>query len=374
MSTTRVHRRLAAALAATAGGVVLTLSLAAPAFAAESIDVNVNLSSSATAGSRPGSLRTTMQNRTDAEIRQIRRVIVIRLAGLTPSSVRVTHGIQPMQMQSGTAGEVLAIDSLQVRLGPSGHGGSTTRDDYAIAFLASSPNGKAGVTFQAEVNEQVLGSETRNITVKGGSGQAEPTSSVAAETGPVGTVAPEASVTYNPLPEQQGAAAATKAAVSTGVPVAYYVMGTILLAAGGVILWLLFKRKPEVVLVPADYPTGGYEQVRPTALGYPQRADAAVPAPTTFMPRVHGGPMTHGGPGQAPGGSGPGGSGSGGSGSGEWLGSHGGHSWPEDRVGATGQGGPSTHASSPSELPRRAGPRHLASPSDPWSDPDGYPR
>ncbi len=65
------------------------------------------------------------------------------------------------------------------------------------------------------------------------------------------------------------------------MPASLYVMGGALVALGGVILFLLFRRQRPVALV--EYPVAEYEQVRPQSLGYPPSAGTH---PTAVLPTV----------------------------------------------------------------------------------------
>ena len=70
---------------------------------------------------------------------------------------------------------------------------------------------------------------------------------------------------------------------STSVPVSLYVMGGLLVSVGGVILWLLFRR-PKPLAEVAGYPPPGFDQPRPSSLGYPRTA--APVYPTAVLPTV----------------------------------------------------------------------------------------
>lgn len=305
MSRTRVFARLGVAV----GAVLALVWVSSPAFAADAVELSIsNLSSTLTAGAnRADGFRTTMKNRTDADIQPIRRFIVVHLPGIKPENVRIFQGLLPLQSQSAGADQVRVADSLQVHLGPHNKANDESRQDFAIQLGAGTPNGRGEVIFQAYRGEQLLGSTSKNITVRGGTAQASPTPSATKA-----TRAPTASATQDQVvPNDTGGITIPvtplsdkKASADTSgssIPVVFYVLGAILVVAGGGILWLLFRPRPALV---ADSPTGAYEPVRPPAahyapdpaptLGYPrlsppaQGRPGATTHPTTVMPTVRG--------------------------------------------------------------------------------------
>jgi hypothetical protein len=280
MSTTRVFARLGV----TVGAAVATLWVASPAFAADPVSTDINgLSSNFTAGAgRQDSFRADMQNNTDNEIQPVRRVIVVRLAGVTPDSVRIYQGSMPLPLQSGGRDEVAAADFLQVRLAPKGKHGDSSSQNFGIQFTSSAPNGKGEVIFQAYRGQQLLGSTARNVTIKGGLAQSTPSATPSRP-------APTASIEAVPPPtDSQGGSTVAVAPIAgdktasytpagSGIPVVLYVLGAVLVAAGGAILWLLFRQRAALV---AGHPPATYEPVRASPLGYPDQA------PTLGYPQV----------------------------------------------------------------------------------------
>src|SRR5258705_8312586 len=146
MSTTRVLPRLGVAV----GTLFAILWAASPALAADAITASISgLASTLTAGDRNADgFATTMRNRTKAEIQPVRRVIVVRLTGVSQENVRVVRGGQPLTVTAAAAGEVQFSDTLQIRLGPDGKNGDTAREDHGIQFLAGAPNGRGELLFQ----------------------------------------------------------------------------------------------------------------------------------------------------------------------------------------------------------------------------------
>jgi hypothetical protein len=284
MSTAKLLPRLTAAAVAATGAVFAALSIASPAYAADPVQTDISsLSSQITAGSRADGFRVTMENQTNTEINTIRRSFVIKLPGLTANNVRIILEGRQLQL-SGSTGELRASDTLPIRLGPRGKAGSKVTDTYSIQFGATTPNGRVDLTFQALVNNTLLGSSTQTITVRGGATAAPtktpsrtPTAAATEETavnpgGDTGAVN-----TFKPLEEPT---TATTPVSNTGVPVVLYVMGAGLLGVGGAILWLLFRRRPDLAGVADDYPTGAYASVPPPTLGYP----AGPPGPAAPPP------------------------------------------------------------------------------------------
>jgi hypothetical protein len=278
MSSRKVLSRLAAATAtATAVGAAVLALFAAPAYAEDAVDVDINgLASGMAAGDRPDAFAIRMQNRTKAEIQPIRRTFVIRLEGLPAEAVRMTRGHDPLPASG--FGEVQVIDGLNVRLGPDGRSGDSVTTAYTIQFAESAPGGRATVTVTASVGPNVLGSHSQTITVKGGRGAATPSqSSVATEAGGVPTFETGPSVSIAPLTEDKGLAGS-----EGGIPFAFYVVGALLVGAGGVILWLLFRPRRGLVGETAV----GYEPASSPLLGYPTPRHAAPEIPTAAFPHV----------------------------------------------------------------------------------------
>jgi hypothetical protein len=289
MSTARVLPRLGVAV----GALLAALLVGSPAFAADPVSTSISgMSSSFTAGARNAdSFTLTMSNETKNDIQPIRRIIVVRLPGLTPQQVRISRGGLPLAGQASAAGEVRAADMLQDSLGPKGKARDQSKADYTIQFLAGAPGGKGDLTFQAYHNETLLGSTTKGFTVRGGTAQttgpATPTpNDTATQSGGVvpGAVSPAQPVA--PL-ETNKAQASTSA--SSGVPTIFYVLGAVLVTMGGAILWLLFRPRQSAALVAgSDQPTDPY----PPAPGY--RAEPTDRAPTLGYPRQEGRGGGHG--------------------------------------------------------------------------------
>jgi hypothetical protein len=249
----------------TAAAAAAVLCVASPAHADGQVDVSISgLSSSMTAGARADSFTVRLQNKTKAEIFPVRTTLVVRLTGLTTGQVRITRGGFPLANQQSASGEVRAVDTLPVSLGPDGKARDSSSVGYGIQFLLGTPSGRADIGAIASVGSTVLGSTSRSTTVKGGA-SAAPTTTPEATLSPDPTATTSQDVGFSPLNEPPSQAAV---AASSGVPVIFYILGAILVAVGGTILWLLFRPRPALV-AGQEIPTDVYDQVRPPSLGYP---------------------------------------------------------------------------------------------------------
>jgi len=277
MSTTRVFTRLAAFSAATVGAVLTSFALASPAYAAD-VEVRIgNFPGSITTGGQPRSFDGTTTNKDKQPVHIEQHVIVLRLNGLQPDQVKIAKGGisggQQLQVEATSNGEVRAVDHESFDLRPVGQRDSVHRTRYWIAFMSDAPSGRADLTFGAQGGGNVLDTASRDFTVKGGSGQstkttAPPTSAAATGPGLIQTFPPGPSYSLAPLQESQGLTDE-----GSGVPLVFYIMGAILVAAGGGILWLLFRPRPELVDAAYDY--------APANPAYPSN-----PNPTAIMPTV----------------------------------------------------------------------------------------
>src|SRR5262245_14082307 len=282
MPTNRMIFRLAAA---TAVGVVLAGAVAAPAYAEDVIGVTLSsVPSSFTAGSRADTFVVGLRNNTNGIVAAVNVSFSIRLNGLTASQVRI-HAVGGDINLSDAGGLVVGTDPRSLDFLPRQRG----RDvGYSIEFLTGAPSGRATFTASATRGGNIQGSDSSSITVKGGgvapsaSASASPTDpatpdtgSLVPPTGPGNAVGPLAN--NNQVGSDSG-----------GIPVALYVMGAILVGVGGVILWMLFRQRPEAA-APTGFPTGDFDSPPPN-LGYPVgRASASANLhPTAPLPAVRG--------------------------------------------------------------------------------------
>jgi hypothetical protein len=251
-------RRTFIHLAAVAGAVLVTFAFAPLAHAAEDVDVRISgLDSSMIAGGRGDSFTTVLRNRSGKTgYQHVQRVFHIRLGGLTPDGLRFARGgFNLLAVESAGPGAVRVVDPFPVQLTPEGDRGSIATGQYQIQFTSAAPQGTATVIFEAVSAGQSLGSASDSVRVRGLANQPE-------KTKPVPTVAvppltPGAQPSLAPLDDEVAGAAG-----GSGMPVIFYVLGALMVAAGGGILWLLFReRQPTLVGAQHSdptYPSGGH--------------------------------------------------------------------------------------------------------------------
>jgi hypothetical protein len=249
-------------MAAAAAGVLLaTLALTTtPAYADDAVQVDLNgISGNITAGARTfDDFSATYTNKSGNAITNIRAVFTIHLDGLTPDGVRIQAWRalgSDLPSESAGEGTVRISDPHSFELGRN----SRDQERFLLQFAPSAPSGKASITFELYAGGTRLGGDSASTTVRGASG---PTKTTPANTNPgiVPTFEAGPSLSLAPLPKSADL-------VSDDVPASLYVMGGLLVALGGVILFLLFRRQRTAALV--EYPVAEYEQVRPPSLGYP---------------------------------------------------------------------------------------------------------
>jgi hypothetical protein len=289
MPTSKVLSRLAAASAA--GVALAAIVFAGPAFAENIVDVSLNsVPSSATAGPHADGFSATLKNNSN-QLLAINLVFAIKLTGLAPDQVRIFKLPGGELPRSESGGQIIATDDTPA-LAAKGFPGSSRTLNYSIQFVTGAPSGRASFTAEAVKGGVVLGSDSRSISVKG-AGVATPPRTTGTPTTNVppgatdpAAINPAAPSGAFPTLQDKGAALGGD---SGGIPTGLYVMGVLLVGVGGVILWLLFRQRPQAAEV--GYPTSEYDPV-PPSLGYPTgRATApGVPSPdlhpTAPMPTV----------------------------------------------------------------------------------------
>jgi hypothetical protein len=278
MSTSKRITRLAVA---TALGVVLAGTVAAPAFAEDVIGVSLSgVPSSFTAGARPDSFTVSLRNNSNATVAAVTVRFTVSLNGLTASQLRIRVGGADLPVQDAGPGQVVANDPRShdffPRIG-------RTEIGYTIEFLTGTPSGRANFTASAMKQTSVLGTASDSISIKGGAVAASATPTP----NPTDSATPDGGVVASPSALANGPLADNSTHIaddgSGGIPIGLYIMGAILVGVGGVILWLLFKQRPQA-LPAGDLPTGEYDQA-PLTLGYPSaRATATPPGPSSLAP------------------------------------------------------------------------------------------
>jgi hypothetical protein len=262
------------AVGAMAAGAVL--ALAAPAAAQDGdVKVTIGLTSRINAG-QSTSLSVGTSNTTNQAILTVRRVILIQLPGLNANQVTLTanhDGLSTLTRTQESDGTVRFEDRLPFRLSGQRSDGNSRTTKFTLKFDAASPSGDATVTVDAYNGNDQLGSASRTISIRGGSG-------------PVTTTPPPTSAsptdTTSDLAQATGAGPAQTdepllSSGSGGIPTILYILGAVLLAIGGGILWLLFRRPAE------EAATGAYPTV-PRAGRHTR--PVRPPAPTSVMPTI----------------------------------------------------------------------------------------
>ncbi len=273
-------RRMLPGLVVAAGVTLITLALAAPAFAAD-VEVRINGLASTMIMGRPDGFSGSVQNNGNESYPGVQRVITIWLDGLTAEGVVVERtqprGFGPLPAQSAGDGEVRIADPLQLPLSNDGRRDTITTQ-YRIVFTQAAPPGEATVIFEAFAAGQSLGSDSDKVEVRGPRGsEPSPTKDpVHTDPPPTGGVA-----TPGSLAPIDGDVAGASGGDSGGVPVIFYVLGGVLVLAGGAILWLLFHG-PRPALVDSGYADGpDYQGPVPRHAGFSMH-------PTAVLPTVHG--------------------------------------------------------------------------------------
>ncbi len=247
-------RRMLPGLVVAAGVTLITLAIATPALAAD-VEVDLrDLSSSITAGGNPGRFSGRVQNNGDETFPGVQRVITIQMDGLTPEGVHLAR-TQPIgfgDLQKESVGDgVRFVDSLKLPLGNQRR--DTVITSYRIWFTQAAPVGSAVVIFEAFAAGQSLGADSDDVEVRAPRGsQPSPTKDpVHTDPPPTGGVV----ATPGSLAPIDGDVAGASGGESGGVPVVFYVLGGVLVLAGGAILWLLFHA-PRPALVESGYADG----------------------------------------------------------------------------------------------------------------------
>jgi hypothetical protein len=296
MSAQRTLRRTAAIFAA---ATVAALAAVIPATAAHAADDSVqvsigNLSSSFTAGSRGHSFTVRLTNKTKANIVNPHVALAVHLDGLSPDQVDITRTFGGLP-KSNNGGDVVFTDPEPATTLPLTPGRSISRT-YTLTFGPQAPSGQGQLTAIAlSSDNSELGSGSAGFSVHSGNpaATASPTPGPSHSASPAATVpVAEPTATVPVVPLGNGGQTAPLASNSSGVPVFVYIMGAVLVAMGGAILWVLFRNprgEPAVAGVPDEYGPGyrgpAYQPTYPPDPG-PGFGGARTSAPTAQMPIV----------------------------------------------------------------------------------------
>jgi hypothetical protein len=274
--------RLAAATVLATG--LTTFAFAAPAHAEGEVDVSMGSLDSSMDPGETDDFSVRLRNRTDQQFQPLRVVFTIRLDGLEPNQVRIFGQFGLVDAGSST-GEVRLAERIGRFLNEEGRRGSSITVRYGITFTGSAPGGEAQVTAQAIANNQVLGTDQDEVRVRG---EAAPSTTSEAPN-QTGGPTEEPGPTLATIPAEPAAASPS----GGGPPAILYVLGGLLVLAGGAMLWLLFRRpRPALVegaALPYDTgPIGG-----PARLSHPVYPPPQGPLPrratppTAAMPTVN---------------------------------------------------------------------------------------
>jgi len=274
MSAKTMLARVAAPVAAgVAGAVVGALLLASPAFAEVKIGLN-NVPSAFLAG-QPRSFSSTLTN-TDKVQHKVHRVISIRMDGLSPGEARLTRQDgQELALHGGGEGLTAVDDSVLLQPALTRIGSRQTTA-YSLMFTTQAPSGRGNLTVEAFEGDQRLDIASDGFSVRAGFGAPTRTKSYSPEPtisgDPVQAILGQEGGTFAPLTDKRPVPRS-----DGGPPWFLYVLGGMLVAGGGgLIYWLWRSRRLEAA-----------EQfgVPASAYGRPFGSQA-VHAPTAILPTV----------------------------------------------------------------------------------------
>jgi len=267
-------------------GVMVALGLATPAYAEDPVRVRIgNLNSQVFPG-RPETFTVRLSNHTEQDL--IARVaFTVRLEGLGGNDVRMTGQFGRELERQDLGGGAVRLISLGNRLAPDGEGRDNVNLFFTMQFADSAPGGRAQLVAEAFVNGQIVGRDEDDMQVRGGQVTRTPT-----------TAPPTSAANQSPeptTPEPTFAAVNDQplsAATDSGRPTMLYVLGALLVVAGGIMLWLLLRRPRGAALVAG--PAGPPPQPGPSRLThpvFPPPGGAGLPRrptpPTAVMPAVN---------------------------------------------------------------------------------------
>jgi hypothetical protein len=257
--------RLAASAGAALAGLLATLIVATPAFA--DVRTSISFASGAFYADHPKGFISTVSNG-DNVSHKVHRVISLRMSGLAPGAVHLTRqdGAE-FSLNFVGRSTLQAVDEsfiIEAR--------RASFATYTLLFTAQAPSGKATLSVEVYEGDKRLANASRGITVRGLGAT------------PRRTVSPEPSIsgdpveailgqegTLPPLPDDRPVPA------GDGVPWFLYVVGALLVAGGGgLMFWLWQSRHAEAAVlgVPAQVLSGRHHR------------DPGTHTPTATLPVV----------------------------------------------------------------------------------------
>jgi hypothetical protein len=287
MSAQLARRALASALL----GLLGALALAAPAHAEGEVDVNMGSLDSSMDPGETDDFTIRMRNQTDQE-RRPRVVFTIRLNGLEPRQVTMIGQFGQLRDVGSQPGEIRLSEQFGHRLNAENRNRDSINLRYFIRFDDSAPGGRAQVIAQAIANNQVLGTDQDEVDIEG-----QPVRTTEA---PPTTQPPNTATEPVPTFASVDGRPTSSAAQDSGTPILLYVLGALLVLAGGAMLWLMLRNpRPRPALVGGGGPVAGPGPpttpfIAPSRLThpvYPPPAGAPMPRrsapPTAAMPTVN---------------------------------------------------------------------------------------
>ena len=255
------HARLVAA--ALAASVIGALALAVPAYAEGEVDVNLSSLDSSIDPGDDDNFTVRLRNRTGQQFQPLRMVFTVSLDGLEPRHIQMSGFGNGLLVEQGGGGQVRLVERIGHFLNEQGRRNDSINIQYRIAFSDSVPGGRARVTAQAIFGDHVLGPDQDEIEIEG-----QPAPTQTTEAPQTQSQGPVVEATGPPLAPVDGQPAAS-ASEDSGTPTFLYILGGLLVLAGGVMLWLLFRRpRPALVDgVPAGPDTGPF--IAPSRLSHP---------------------------------------------------------------------------------------------------------
>jgi hypothetical protein len=270
----RILIRLAASAGAALAALLATLIIATPAFA----DVRTSLTfvSGDFVADHPKGFFSTVTN-TDNVPHKVHRVISLRMNGLGPGAVHLTRQDGAELILYYVGGSTLrAVDEPFTLQASSNRRGTVNIGPYTLLFTSQAPSGKATLSVEVDEGDRRLANASRGITVKGGLTGATPKQTISPEPSisgdPVQAILGQEG-TLPPLPDEHPVPLH-----DGGLPWFLYVIGGILVAGGGGLMyWLWQSRQVDAAAqfgVPAQVLSGRHHR------------DPGVHAPTAILPVV----------------------------------------------------------------------------------------
>jgi hypothetical protein len=212
---------------AVAAALVTLLALAAPAYAADTIKVEIRqLADKVLAGGNGTGMRVLLTNNAEGAANGVHTVITVRLAGTPADAIHLRKGGAELPRQDGD-GMVTFTDPETFSLARR----ENRRLDYSLQFAANALAGKATIDVVAMAEGQPLGSTSRSLDVIGSS-EGPPNT----DPGFIPTAGPGETYSVPPLPGTEAARQLT-----ASVPKSLYGLGFVLVALGLVTLFLIFR-------------------------------------------------------------------------------------------------------------------------------------